>query len=132
MSISCGTSSDTTGSTAGKLIVWPAASLCDLGRERPSTVTAAGLDQALGGGTRSDLLQRRQEPVETVAGGVVRHRQRVHQTSSPGGPPGGPCSAEAPWSSRPSPTSSSTTPTTMKQSARLNVGQCETWMKSVT
>ena len=129
MSICCGTSSDMTGSGAGNATVWPAASLCDFGRGLAVHRDLAGLDQPLGGGARADLLQRRQEPVETAAGGVVRHRQQVHQTSSPGGPPG---SAEAPWSSRPSPTSSSTTPTTMKQSARLNVGQCETWMKSVT
>ena len=129
MSISCGTSSDMTGSGAGKCDRLAGRQLVRLGPGPAVHRDRAGLDQALGGGTRSDLLQRGQEPVETVAGGVVRHRQRVHQTSSPGGPPG---SAEAPWSSRPSPTSSSTTPTTMKQSARLNVGQCETWMKSVT
>ena len=118
-----------TGSGAGKATVWPAASLYDLGRDWPSTVTAPVSISRSAAARDPTSSSDGQEPVETVAGGVVRHRQRMHQTSSPGGPPG---SAEAPWSSRPSPTSSSTTPTTMKQSARLNVGQCETWMKSVT
>ncbi len=89
---------------------------------------AAAVDQPLGAGPGSNLLAGGQEPVEPDAGRVRADGRLGHQASfSDAG------SARPGWcSSRATPISSSTTPVTMKLSARLNVGQWLRWMKSVT
>ena len=91
---------------------------------RPVDQHLAALDQPLRARPRADLRMRGEEPVEPLSGPVRRHRDRRHQML--------PGSAAVARSRREKPNSSRATPTTMKLSARLKVGQCEKWMKSVT
>ena len=91
----------------------------------------SGVDQACGRGARADLGMLSEEPVEPHAAGVLGDDQL--DGHGPGSAPaGGGGAGGRGCSMRISASASRSTPTTMKESARLNVGQWVMWMKSVT